>query len=431
MYKKLTLLLTLFPLLSFSGTFKTGNPVRERSSKEAMTESIHKKFEKFQEMIAEEKYTEAKSGLTALTAKRLNGFEKASIEQFLGWAESLLDNHDAAARHLQNAIDADALPNRAQFSMMLQLSQMHAGAGKYKKSISALEKYYKVTDEVKDSTFNYEASIYTQLANYRKALKAINKAIELEDKPHERWHNLRFNLYMLMSDFKNAATEIEFLIKLNPSKKEYWKKLNQVYFTLKKDKKALAALILADKNGMLTDEKERMQLYKMYAYLGVPYKAGKVLEKGLKSGLIKPSYKKWDDLGSVWYSAAEMDKALEAFDQASKLASDGKIDLRRAFIYYDKQNWNKAISALNSAVEKGGIKDTKIGNAYLLLGMANNELGKTNSAIVALKKAMNYKKSRKNAVDMIEYLQAERKRKAKIREQEKMFAEQEQEIEES
>ncbi len=416
-------------MLAFAGSMQTGNPVRERSSKEAMSDGVYKKFQKLQEMIADGKYQEAKAGLTALTAKRLNGFEKAQVEQFLGWAESSLENYDAAGRHLQKAIDSDALPNQAQFNMMLQLAQMYAGGGKYQKAIKALEAFYKVTDKIKDTTFYFEASLNAQMEKYRKSLKALNKAIELEDKPHENWHYLRFNLHMQLSDFQKASKEIEYLIELNPAKKDYWEKLNQVYFTLKKDQKALAALVLADLNGMLVKEKDRLQLYKMYAYLGIPYKAGKVLEKGLKSGVIKPSYKRWDDLGSIWYSAAEMDKALLAFDQASKLSKDGKIDLRRAFIYYDKQNWEKAISALKAGIEKGGVKEKKIGNAYLLLGMAYNELGKTNSAIAALKKAMNYKSSRGNAQQMVEYLQSEIKRKAKIKEQEKMFAEQPQEEE--
>ena len=429
MIKKLIFVLCVFPLIGYAGSIETGNPVRERSSKGALTDKIYKKFEKLQEMIADAKYQEAKNGLTALAARKLNDFERARVEQFLGWAESNLENYGAAIKHLRNALATDALPNQAHFNMMLQLSQMLAGEGKYAESLKALDDYYKVTDKIKDTTFYYEASVNAQMKRYTQALKALNKAIELEDKPKENWHYLRFNLYMQISNFQKAAKEIEFLIQLNPNKKDYWEKLNQVYFTLKKDQKALAALNLADLNGMLTKEADRLQLYKMYAYLGVPYKAGKVLEKGLKSGVIKPTYKRWDDLGSIWYTAAEMDKALEAFNQASKLATDGKIDMRRAFIFYDKQNWNKAISALSSAIEKGGLKDKKVGTAYLLMGMAYNELGKTNSAIQALKKAQNYKNARVNAVQMIDFLQSELKRKAKIKEQEKMFEEPAQEEE--
>ena len=431
MIKKIIVVLCILPMLSFAGSVKTGNPERERSTKENMTESVYKKFEKFQEMIADGKYQAAKDGLTALTARRLNGFEKAQVEQFLGWAESSLNNYSAAIKHIKNAIATNALTNRGHFSMMLQLSQMYAGQGQYDKALKALDDYYKVTDEIKDTTFYYEASLNAQLQRYSKALKALNKAIELEDKPHETWHKLRYSLYMLVKNYQKAAKEAEYLVSLKPNKKEYWDNLNQVYFTLKQDKKALAALDLTNLNGLLKSEKDILQYYKMIAYLGIPYKAAKILEKGLKDGVVKSEYKHWKTVGDLWYTANEMDKALNAFNRASKLASDGKIDLRRAFIYYDKQDWNKAISSLNSALEKGGIPEKKIGTSYLLMGMAYNELGKTNSAIQALQKALKYKNSRKNAQQMVEYLQAEQKRKAKIKEQEKMFAEQDKNEEES
>ena len=49
------------------------------------------------------------------------------------------------------------------------------------------------------------------------------------------------------------------------------------------------------------------------------------METGLKSGVIKPSFKRWDDLGKIWYTAAEMDNALGAYNEASKLSTDGKM----------------------------------------------------------------------------------------------------------
>ena len=380
--KKTLLLLVISASINISlaGSFKTGNPVRERSSKEAMTESIYKKFVKLQEMLADEKYVEARAGLMALTEKRLNGFERASINQFLGWVESAQEKFDAAAARLQKAIDADALPNQAHFSMMLQKAQMLAGAGKYQRAINDMQKYYGVTDEIKDSTYYFEASIYAQMDKFKPAISALKKAIKLSDKPIESWHYLLYNLHMQLSEYKQASQALETLIKINPGKENYWTKLSEVYFTLKKDNKALAVLAVADKNGMINDEKGRIRLFKMYAFLGNPYKAGYVLEKGLKNGVVKPSFKRWDDLGKIWYSAAEMDNALSAYNEASKLATDGKIDFQRAYIYFDREDWSKAKLALLAAIEKGGLKEKKVGTAWLLLGMAESEMNNQNAS---------------------------------------------------
>ncbi|VAW40818.1 hypothetical protein MNBD_GAMMA01-1932 [hydrothermal vent metagenome] len=405
----LLFIVSVFTHSVFAGSLKTDNPVRERSNKEAMTETVYKKFVKLQEMIADSKYVAARTGLNALLNKRLNSFEKAQIHQFLAWVDSAEDKFTSASKHLQIAIDSDALPNIAQFNMMLQMAQMLAGAGKYQQAIDALHRYYKVTDEIQDTTFNFEAQLYAQLDKFKPAIVVLKKAIDLADKPKEPWHYLLFNLHMQLSEFSQAAAALEVLIKINPNKRDYWVKLSQVYFTLQKDDKALATLVVADKNGMIPDEKDRLQLVKMYAFMGVPYKAGKVLEQGLKSGAIKPTFKRWDDLGSMWYSAAEMDNALRAYDEASKLATDGQIDYRRANIYFSREKWNKAKNALLAAIEKGGLNDRKLGTSWLLIGMAESEQGNDAAAIKYLRNALQYKSSKKHAAQWIEHLQSKLK----------------------
>jgi tetratricopeptide (TPR) repeat protein len=412
-YKIILLLLSINLIASsvFAGSIITDNPKRERSSNEAMSEAIYKKFVKLQEMIADEQYVEAKSGLTALTKKNLNGFEEASINQFLGWVDSAQGKYQSASNYLQKAIATNALTDTAHFSMMLQKSQMLAGADKYQLALDALDAYYKVTDEIKDATLYYEASLYAQMDKFKEAMVPLKKAIELSDEPNESWYYLLLSLHMQSSEFLQASKVLDILIKLNPNKKEYWTMLSQVYFTLKKDEKSLAVLAVADENGMVSNEKERLQLYKMYAFLGNPYSAGKVLEKGLKDGVIKPTFKRWDDLGNTWYSAAEMDKALFAYDKASKLATDGKIDFQRAYIYFDREDWTGAKNALQSAIEKGGLTDKKIGTSWLLLGMVESELNNDAGAMKALKKASKFDNTRVSSVQWMEHLDKKAKDK--------------------
>ncbi len=404
-YGLLLIVVGMFSQVALAGTLKTGNPVRERANKEAMTESTYKKFVKLQEMYADGKYTEARAGFKDMASKRLNEFEKANVNQFLGWVDYADEKYDSASRYLQIAIDSDALPNQAHFSMMLQQAQIIAASGKYQESINALKKYYKITDEIKDTTFYFEAGVYAQMEKYRLAITPLKKSIELSDKPIETRQYLLFNLHMQLSEFKQAAQALETLIVINPNKRDYWVKLSEVYFTLKKDAKSLATLVLADKKGLIPEEKDRIKLFKMYTFLGVPYKAGDVLEKGLKTGAIKPTYKRWDDLGSVWYTAAEMDKALSAYDEASKLASDGKIDFRRAYIYFSRDDWKSARDALLSALEKGGLKKNRMGTAYLLLGMAESEMKNPSAALRYLKTAIEYPNVRSNATQWVNHIE--------------------------
>lgn len=423
---KINYILCLFVIssqLAFAGSLETGNPVRERTSKDGMTEGVYKTFEKLQEMVADGKLVEARAGLSALAEKkRLNNYERASVHQFLGFVDSGEDKFVAAGKNFQVAIDMDSLHNVAHFGVMMQKAQIVAASGDYEKAIRALKAYYAVTDKITDATFYFEAGVYAQMEKYKLAITALKKSIKLSSKPIEVRHYLLFNLHMQLSEFRQAASALEVLIAINPNKRDYWIKLSEVYFTLQKDEKSLAALVVADKNGLLTEEKDRLKIFKMYAFLGSPYKAGEVLEKGLRSGVIKPNYKRWDDLGSVWYTAAEMDRSLSAYDEASKLATDGKIDFRRAYIYFGRDDWNGAKNALLSALEKGGLKEKKIGTANLLLGMAYSELNQSAQALNYLNAALKFKNTKKNAIQWINHIEREAKQSRKRAEAEKAIA---------
>ena len=419
----LILLSSFFTQVVLAGSFKTGNPIRERNNKEGMTEGIYKDFVKLQEMVADGKNVEARAGLTEVSKKkRINNFERASVHQFLGFVDAAEEKYVSAGKNFQIAIDSDALQNVAHFGVMQQQAQLIAASGDYPKAIESLKNYYKVTDEIKDSTFYFEASVYAQMDKFKLAIVALKKSIELADEPIESRQYLLYNLHMQLSEFREAAIALELLVKLNPNKRDYWVKLSEIYFTLKKDDKSLAALVLADKSGLIPDEKDRLKLFKMYAFLGTPHKAAQVLEKGLNSGAIKPTLKRWDDLGSVWYTAADMDKSLSAYDQASKLATDGKIDFRRAYIYFARDDWRGAKGALLSALEKGGLKDNKIGTAHLLLGMAETELNNSASALRFLKKAMGYENTRKSASQWVDHIERQAKEARRIAANEKANA---------
>lgn len=398
----------------FAGSIQTGNPVRKKSNSEAFSEVIYKKFEKLQEMIADDMYVEARAGLNKLLERRLNGFESAQVNQYIGWVDSNEGDYVAAIKRFQMALETDSLPNQAHFSMMLQIASMHMAGDNYQKGLDAIHAYYKVTDEIEDKVFVREANAYAQLEQYQKAIPVLKKAISLSEKPVERWYHLLYVLHRNLSQYIEAAKVLEILIAINPNKKEYWTSLSALYLNLKKDDKALAILALADENNLISDEKAQIRLFQMYSILEIPFKAGKVLEKGLRDGVIEPSFKRWEDLGKTWYQAGEMDSALIAYSEASKLSTDGRIDFLRGLIYFDRDDWTKTIEAMNSALEKGGLKDRKTGRSLMFLGMAESHINHFSKAIAALKKATKYKETRAGAYQWIEHLQFENKRARQI-----------------
>ncbi len=389
-----------------AGSLKTDNPVRKPKTQVLMTEAQQKRITKLNEFLADEKYTEAKGGLQAMLAKTSDrdAYVQSVIHQLLGFVASGQGDYKATARHFAKSIELDAMPNATHFGMMLQLAQIKMADQDFKGALKSLDEYFALVDEIPDRAFAIKANCHAQMEQFKEAQKAIKQAIALADKPNETWYQLLLSTHSSLSEYSDMVDVLKILIGLAPNKKVYWKQLSSVYFTLKKDKDSLAILVLAEKKGLLSEESEYMQLYKMYSYNDVPFEAGKFLEGALNSKKVEGNFKNWKSLGQTWYAAREIDKALVAYDKASSFATDGEMDYTRAFLYLDKENWQKAIESIQAALQKGGLNDDKTGNAWLMLGMSQANVKQFKSARQSLNNALRYQKSRQNAQQWLNHL---------------------------
>lgn len=412
--KKIFILLCILCVSSvWAGALKTGNPERKPSgSVGLMTEAQGKRIEKLSEFIADEKYSEARSGLTAML-ERLNerdAYVSGIVYQLLGHLESTAGNYTKAAEYFKKSIDTDALPNSTHFQMMLQRAQLLMIDGNHRAGLKALDEYFSVVDEIPDTAFAIKANAHAQLEEFREVKKAIQQAISLADKPKESWYQLLLAAHSELSEYREMADVLKILITMSPEKKTYYMQLSSVYFTLKEDKNALAALVLAYENGLFDKETDYTQLFKMYSFNDIPYKAGQVLLQGLEEGKVESNFDHWKQLGQTWYNARELDKALAAYDRASEFAKDGEIDITRAYLYVDMENWPKAVESIQSALQKGGLDENKTGNAWLMLGMSQASLKNYSQARSAFNKASDFRNSRNNAQQWLNHLETLEKR---------------------
>ena len=210
-----------------AASIKTENPERKRSNSEAFTETVYKKFENLQKMISEEQYVDARVGLENLTKRRLNTFEEAQINQFIGWIDSAEGKYADAANRFQMAIDSDALPNPTHFGLMIHLTKMYYIGDENKKALETIDRYYSEVGEIKDSVLSLEANIYLKMKEYEKAIPVLKKAISLSDEPSENLNLLLYSVHLELDHDKEASEVLDTLIKINPSKKEYWNSISK------------------------------------------------------------------------------------------------------------------------------------------------------------------------------------------------------------
>ncbi len=381
----------------------------------ALDEFTWKQLNRVYEYVSEEKYDEAFEQLQRMMARAgKQRYLRAVLSQALAQVEWSRENYAQALKFFEAAVEFDALPDQTHFSLMYQISQLYYMQERYSEALDKLELWFckSPADKITPAAYVLQASIYVQLKNYAKTIKAIDTAIAMAEDPKEQWYLLKLASHYELDQYPQAAQTLEVMIARWPQDKTYWIQLSQIYYKLKQEEKALAVMALAYRNGLLDKQADLTYLSSLYSNSGVPFKAALVLEKGIEDGIVEPTRNHWAAVADSWYTAEELDRALVAYENAGKASEDGKIDLRRGYILVDLERWPDALKALDAALSKGGLTEPKTGEAYLLRGMTQFNLGNFDSASADWGKAGRYDRTRDAARQWMNHLREERRRKA-------------------
>jgi len=154
----------------------------------------------------------------------------------------------------------------------------------------------------------------------------------------------------------------------------------------------------------------------MYLGAEVPYKAAQIIEKGMNEEIIERNAKNLEVLGTAWYQAKDLNKALKALDGASQFSDSGDIQSRMAGIYLDLGKDKNAYEATVKAAEKGNIK--RPSSNYLIMGNALVNMHCYKDAISAFQKALKASETEKEKrfpAQWIKYADVEGTRLGKLR----------------
>ncbi len=151
----------------------------------------------------------------------------------------------------------------------------------------------------------------------------------------------------------------------------------------------------------------------LYLQSDVPYKAGKVLEKGFNAGTVEKTARNYRLAAQAWTMAQEDAKAIPALVNAAKLSDDGELDVRLANAYFNLGQWRESITSSRAGIKKGGLKRSD--QANILLGMALYNVERYSQAIEAFRIARRDNRSRRMASQWINHVTTERARQEKLR----------------
>ena len=379
----------------------------------ALDEATWKRMNDVFEDVGEERYDSAFETLQKMNTRAQGKYEKAILAQALAQVEWSRSNYDAALINFETAVTLDALPDLAHFSLMYQISQLYYMKDRYDEALDKLALWMcKVPREkITPASYYLKAAIYTAKQDWKNVVAAIDTAISMSDEPKESWYQLKLSAHFELEQFPKVAQTLEIMVQHWPDKKNYWIQLSQIYYKLKKDDEALSVLALAYRRNMLDKQTDILYLSSMYSNKDVPFKAAKVLQKGMEDGIVESNKRHWTIVADAWFTAEEMDDALAAYEKAGQASDDGEIDLRRAYILVDMERWDEAAMAVEAALDKGGFNERKTGDAYVLQGMSEFNLGNYNKASTAWGRASKYPKAKKSAQQWMNHMREERARK--------------------
>lgn len=369
-----------------------------------MSEDTGKRLGNVQDLMAKNQNDEALQALSVLVSRVKNDeCELAVVEQFYGYVYLNKEDYRSAIPHFEKSLALKKLPEQAERQVVYTLAQLYAQFEQYDKTISLMEDWFKTAENPPANAYALLANAYAAVQRYREALPYIKKAIEKSEKPREDFYRLWLALHFELKEYKEAAAVLEEMVANWPDNKKYWEQLSGVYLELDDDKKALATLAIAYRRGMVTDEKQLLNLARMYILNDAPYEAGQIVAKGIADGQIAKTEKNYALLAEAWLQAREWDEALDALGKGGALAADGELYIRKAQLHLQLAQWKEAMDAVDKALQKGKLK--KPGQAYVAQGMAAVESKNLEAAENAFRKALGFDDTRKLASDWLRYIE--------------------------
>ena len=348
--------------------------------------------------------------------KALNSYELANVYNLYAYVYYSQENYGEALKAYENVVAQPDIPLAMEINTRYTIAQLYFVQEDWAKGISALKEWFKATENPPASAYVLLSQGYYQLKDYKQSLLNVNKAIDMykaKDKiPKEPWYNLARFLYFEKNDVNNAVLVLEELLKHYP-KKQYWVQLSHMYGEQKKESQQLSAMDTAYMQGMLDRGTEQITMAYLYLNADVPYRAAKVMDKGLKNESIDPTSKNYEILGNSWRQAQEIKSAIPAMELAAAKSDSGELYARLGNVYLDGDQFKKAITSINKGLSRGGVK--RPDTARLVLGMAYFNDKQYSNARKAFSAARKDERSEKYADQWLKYLTSELNRQKTLK----------------
>jgi tetratricopeptide (TPR) repeat protein len=384
----------------------------------SLRQNVFKDFSKIQEKTDANDWKGALVVLKDIEASKsakYTSYERANLWNYYGWVYYSLEDFTSAIKYYNKVLKEEELSEALQLGTLYTLAQLMFVQENYREAVNKLEQWMKLQPIVGADPYALLAQGYYQLNDYGNALKNINTAVEKFEKvgkvPKENWFAVQRAIYFEKEDYNKVIEILHKLVRHYP-KATYWKQLSGMYGQIGNEKDQMHTLEVAYLMGALNKDRELLNLAYLYMGAEIPYKAAKVIDQGIKDKIIPETSKNLETLSTAWRMAQEVKKAIPELEKAAQKSDQGDLYARLAGTYLDSDQYKKALDAGDKANKRGGVK--RLDQLQIVMGMSYANLGQYDKAIAEFKKAAKDKRSKKFAVNWIQFAEGEMKRKKSL-----------------
>jgi tetratricopeptide (TPR) repeat protein len=321
--------------------------------------------------------------------------ESKSTQEFKGYSSISLDKFKTMQSAYEAALARGAYKEEELVRVFRALFQL---AGVLHQDSKAIEYGQKVNDlgALKSNDLLILSQIYYQERDCKnsgvwgdKAIAAFKKAGEA---PKEMLYQLKLQCANDANDIAAMKAALYDLVRLT-NKTSYWNSLIRLERQDERDDHNTLMIyrVMYDTNSMQADT-DYIEMAQLLGDAGLPGEAQLVLEKAIKSGVLKEEHReRTTRLLNALKTRADADKkGLPALDAEATKNPAGQLDVKLGEIYFGAGDYQDASAAITRGLGKGQIKQPD--EAYVYLGrywITQNEPKEAKNAFTQLKTLTN------------------------------------------
>ncbi len=350
---------------------------------ETVSPSIHRGLQRAEKLQQAGDYQRSLKVLQPLAAKARADIEKALVQTYLAYGWLGKGNARKAAQAARVALENPALPKRLQPQLWLLLGQAELQRGRYPSAADAFRRALALSRE-EDGRIHYLAAyaLYQQ-KRYAEAITHLQRAIRHHSSPPEDWYRLFLACCLEGKRYDLGEKILKQWLLRHPQDSTRWRQLAALYFERDRFHEGLAALVAAWHQGAL-DRQTLLQIVRLYAHVGVPEKAARLLRRWRLDHHLPDELKVLALEGDLWRMARERERAVKVLRRVAERGKEGRQWLVLASLYMELERWEEAAAAAKKALRLGVDRP---GGARLLSGIAALRAGHRHSAVRLLEAA--------------------------------------------